>query len=95
MESARRDAKDVTTALEPNDVERLFPGQIHQEEGSAATGCQQIVFLMRMQIELPCSALRVVGGRHSRAAVNHQVARVRGVHGDVEKTTDGVSRKRS
>ena len=45
MECARRDAKDVTTTLEPNDVERLFPGQVHQKEGSAATGREQIVFI--------------------------------------------------
>ena len=62
VEGAGGNAKNVASTLQPNDMERLFPGQVHQEEGSAATGREQIVFLIGMQIELPGSALRIVGG---------------------------------
>ena len=86
MKGSGRNAQDVTTALQSNDMERLIPGKVDEKKGPTATGRQQIVFLMRMQIELPGTTGRIVGGADRRAAVDHQIARVRGVHSDVEET---------
>ena len=45
--------QDVAATVETHDVERLIPGQVDEVERSPTTGGQKIVFLVRMEIELP------------------------------------------
>ena len=85
MEGSGWNAQDVPATFQANNVKGLLPGQIDQKEGAAATGCQQIVLLMRMQIELPSSTFRIIGWTDRGTAVNHQVTGIGGVNGDIEK----------
>ena len=74
MEGSGRNAKDVSSAVQANDVERIGPGQIHQIKRSATTCSQKIVLLVRVKIKLPGSGLGVIGGTDSRPGMHNKVS---------------------
>ena len=86
MNRDRWNAQDVAATVETHDVERLIPGQVDEVERSPTTGGQKIVFLVRMEIELPGPAVGIIGWTGGRATVDHQIAGIGGVHRNVEKT---------
>ncbi len=86
VKGPRRNPEDVSAAVQPNDVKRLVPDQIHEVKGPASTDSQKIVFLMGVEIKLPGTGFGVIRWTHSGAGVDHKIPCIRRINGDVEKT---------
>ena len=85
MKGARGNAQDVATTFKANDVERHIPGKIDQIKRATTTGSKQVVFLVRMQIELPSTSFVIIRGTDRGPGMDHKIASIGAGHGHIKK----------
>ena len=85
MKRSRGYAENIATGLKTDDMKWIIPAEIDQIKRPTPLDCQQIVFLVRVQIKLPSTRLAVVRRADGWAAMDYQISGIGISDGDIEK----------
>jgi hypothetical protein len=76
MKRPRRNLQNISIRPQPHNMKRHLPGKIHQIKRPPSRQRQQIILLIRVQIKLPVTLLRIIR-THRRPLMKHQIPRIR------------------